>query len=118
MLSVPTYANRKEILQTVAFLTNHSKHLQIKLPSSLYILPVIKQHCLTLAPPTVSRSHNFPTGNWNGFYKTVELVTLSAVPTPSKCPFAFEFTMEVATHNSSMLEEVGYNLGKFIEQHS
>ena len=64
-----------------------------------------------------SFTQTFPTGNWNELYDTVELVARALVPVPSKCPVEFEFTMDAVTHNSSLLEEAGYDLGKFIDQH-
>jgi hypothetical protein len=36
---------------------------------------------------------------------------------PSSSPLKFEFTADAATYNSDLLEEVGYDLGKFIDQH-
>ena len=47
----------------------------------------------------------------------MESIANSTVPTPSKSPIEFEFTMDAATHNSNLLEQVGYDLGKFIDQH-
>jgi len=56
-------------------------------------------------------------GDWNSFYSTVESVAKSTAPAPSSSPFQFEFTVEAATHNSNLLEDFGYDLGKFIDQH-
>ena len=39
------------------------------------------------------------TGDWDGFYETVEWVTRSPVEAPSKCPLQFEFTMTAAEQN-------------------
>ena len=47
----------------------------------------------------------------------MESIANAAVPTPLKSPIEFEFTMDAATHNSNLLEQVGYNLGKFINNH-
>ena len=45
----------------------------------------------------------------------MESIANSTVPTPSKSPIEFKLTMDAATHNSNLLEQVGYNLGKFID---
>ena len=55
-------------------------------------------------------------GDWDGFFSTVKQVTNAEVPAPSSCPLQFEFTVEAATYSSNLLEEVGYDLGKFIDQ--
>ena len=47
----------------------------------------------------------------------VEAVAKSTAPAPLISPFHFEFTADAATHNSNLPEEVGYNLGKFIDKH-
>mmetsp|Transcript_28198 Transcript_28198/g.58773 ORF Transcript_28198/g.58773 Transcript_28198/m.58773 type:complete len:91 (-) Transcript_28198:665-937(-) len=56
------------------------------------------------------------TGDWTGFYSTVEKIAHSSVPAPSSSPLKFEFTAEAADYNSSLLEQVGYDLGKLINQ--
>ena len=65
-------------------------------------------HFIAMHPPS--------SGDWDGFYSTVEQVANAAVPAPSSCPLQFEFTVEAATYNSNLLEEVGCDLGKFIDQ--
>ena len=54
--------------------------------------------------------------DWDGFFSAVEQVTRTAVLAPSSCPLQFEFTVDAATYNSNLMEEIGYNLGKFINQ--
>ena len=39
------------------------------------------------------------------------------VPPPSSCPLQFEFTLEAASTNSSILEGCGFDLSKFINDH-
>ena len=56
-------------------------------------------------------------GNWYGFYKTLEEVTNSNAPIPSKSPLEFEFSFGAAAYNSNILEAVNHNLGEFIDQH-
>ena len=70
---------------------------------------------LFAAPPQTNPITS--TGDWDGFYKTVEWVTRSPVEAPSKCPLQFEFTMTTAEQNSSLLEEVNYDLGAFTKFH-
>ncbi|KAL7525801.1 hypothetical protein ACHAXR_002849, partial [Thalassiosira sp. AJA248-18] len=57
------------------------------------------------------------TGNWDEFYESVEYLAESTVPVPCDTSLQFEFSMDAATHNSNLLEDVGYDLGKFIDQH-
>ena len=71
-----------------------------------------------LAPPLFHLTQTISfSGDWDGFYETVEAVARTAVQAPQKCPLDFEFTIDAANHNSSLLEEVGYDLSKFIDQH-
>jgi len=62
--------------------------------------------------------HHIPnhTGDWKGFYSTVEKIAHSPVPAPSSSSLKFEFTVDAAVHNSSLLEQAGYDLGKIIDQ--
>jgi len=62
-------------------------------------------------------TNNPHTGNWHQFYTQVETIARSAVPAPTASPIEFEYTIDAATNNSNLLAEVGYDLGKFINQH-
>ena len=57
-------------------------------------------------------------GDWHGFYNTIEEISNSNAPVPSKCPpLSFEFNFDTAAHKFILLEAVNYDLGKFIDQH-
>ena len=45
------------------------------------------------------------------------MVAKAEAPPPSSSPLEFEFTYDAAATNSSLLEEVGYDLGAFIDKH-
>ena len=57
------------------------------------------------------------TGNWDEFYKAIEKLARTPAPIPAKGPFEFDFTMDASSHNISLMEEVGYDLGKFVDKH-
>ena len=60
---------------------------------------------------------NLTTGNWDGFYEAVEAVAKAEVPAPSQCPLQFEFTLDAASNNASILGDYGFDLGEFIKHH-
>ena len=72
-------------------------------------------HCMFTRPclTILLKSHivNFTTGNWDKLYEAVEAVTKAEVPAPSQCPLQFEFALDVASNNASILGDCGFNLG-------
>ena len=44
-------------------------------------------------------------------------IAQSEVQAPKDCPLKFEFSEEAAVHNTALLAEVDYDLGRFIESH-
>ena len=57
-----------------------------------YLTPLLKIHAVNLI-----------TGNWDEFYEAVEAVAKAEVPAPSQCPLQFEFTLDAASNNASLL---------------
>ena len=39
------------------------------------------------------------------------------VPAPSQCPLQFEFTLDAASNNASLLGDYGFDLEEFIKHH-
>jgi hypothetical protein len=55
------------------------------------------------------------TGDWKGFFRAVESIANQQCPTPSGSSFIFSFTKEAAEHNSKILADFDFDLGKAIE---
>ena len=66
-------------------------------------------------------SHSFTpkplTGDWTGFYKTVESVARAEVKVPSASPLHFEYTVDAAEHNAALLETFNFDLEQLIDAH-
>ena len=58
---------------------------------------------------------SFERGDKAGFMETVRQVAEANVRVPTASPFMFEFTAEVAAHNTSILEPFDYDLATAID---
>jgi hypothetical protein len=78
--------------------------------------PLPSDASLFFSEPIVGPSDEFVPPPW--FLNEIKKICVTESPTPTKSPIRFELSQKAAEHNETVLERVGFDVGRLIQDSS